>query len=106
MTYGATYQGRQVMDMTELIESIDRIEQPCLVRITKETYELQESGNNRPVAFNDFHNAIYTKEDAMAALFDADIYGWSIRAVNWCNSCSNGLPYPWLELEVTLFKTN
>lgn len=94
------------MDMTELIESINRIETPLLVRITKLTYELmQERGNNRLVAFNDFHNAIHNKEDAMAALFDADIFGWSIKSVDWCNS-SGVLDCPWMELDVTLFKTN
>lgn len=97
------------MDMTELIEAIDKIDKPLLVHITKETYELvQEPGNNRLVALNDFRDIFHDKEDAIVYLFDADIFGWSIRAINWCNtSCSsNGLPFPWWELEVTLFKTN
>lgn len=84
------------MDMKELIEAIYAIDKPLLVYITKETYELvQEPGNNRLVAFNDFHNAIHNKDDAMAALFDADIYGWGIRSVDWCNSLCNGGD-PWV----------
>ena len=94
------------MDMTELIEAINHIEKPLLVRITKVTYELvNEPGNNRLVDVNDFCNVLHNKEDAMATLFDADIFGWSIKDVSWCDSwCSNGVP--WMELEVTLFKTN
>lgn len=89
------------MDMKELIEAIYAIDKPLLVYITRETYELvQEPGNNR-LAFNDFHNAIHNKEDSMAALFDADIFGWSIKSFNWCDTAS-----PWMELDVTLFKTN
>lgn len=77
-----------------------------LVRITKLTYKLvNEPGNNRLVEFNDFHNVLHNKEDAMATLFDADIYGWSIKDFTWCNtSCGNCSP--WMELDVTLFKTN
>lgn len=95
------------MDIQELIEAIDKIDKPLLVYITKETYALvQEAGNNRITPLSDIHNVLYDKEDAMAALFDADIFGWSIKAVNWCNSsCNNGIP--WLmELDITLFKTN
>ena len=93
------------MDITELIEAINGIEKPLLVRITKVTYELiHEPGNNRLVDFNDSCNVLHNKEDAMATLFDADIFGWSIRSVDWCNS-SGVLGCPWMELEVTLFKT-
>lgn len=94
------------MEMTELIEVINRIEKPLLVRITKVTYELvKEPGSNRLVDFNDFCNVLHNKEDAMAALFDADIYGWSIKDFNWCNSlCGNS--GSWMVLDVTLFKTN
>lgn len=94
------------MDITNLIEAIDKIDKPLLVYLTKETYELvQEPGNNRLVPDMSLHDVLSNKEDAMAALFDADIFGWSIKAVNWCNtSCNNGVP--WWELDVTLFKTN
>ena len=95
-----------MMEMTDLISAINKVEKPLLVRITKVTYELvNEPGNNRLVDVNDFCNVLHNKEDAMATLFDADIFGWNIRSVDWCNSsCSNGVP--WMELEVTLFKTN
>ena len=94
------------MDMTELIETIDKIDKPLLVRITKVTYELvQEPVNNRLVDFNDFCNVLDNKDDAMAVLFDADIYGWSIKDFTWCDS-SGVLGCPWMELDVTLFKTN
>lgn len=57
------------------------------------------------VTFNDFRNVLHNKEDAIVALFDADLFGWSIKAVDWCTSlCNDGVP--WMELEVTLFKTN
>lgn len=94
------------MEMTELIEAINRIEKPLLVYITKETYGFElEPGNNRLAFRNDFRDVLYDKEDAMAALFDADIFGWSIRSVDWCNSLCNGSD-PWVRLDVTLFKTN
>lgn len=94
------------MDMTELISAINQIDKPLDVYITKETYELvQEPGNNRFVTLNDFRIVLHNKEDAMAALFDADIFGWSIKNFTWCNSSCNNVVAPWMELEVTLFKT-
>ena len=89
------------MGMKELIEAIYAIDKPLLVYITRETYELiHEPGNNR-LAFNDSQHVIHDKEDAIAALFDADIFGWSIKNFTWCDTAS-----PWMELDVTLFKTN
>jgi len=94
------------MEMTELIEAIDKCNKPLLVYLNKETYELvQEPGNNRLVPEMSHHDVLSNKEDAMAALFDADIFGWNIRSVDWCNSLCNGGD-PWVRLEVTLFKTN
>lgn len=93
------------MEIQQLIEAIDKIDDPMLVHITKETYKLvQEPGNNRLIALNDFRNVFINKEDAIVSLFDADIFGWSIKAVDWCNSsCHDG--FPLVQLEVTLFKT-
>lgn len=95
------------MEITDLIEIINNIDKQLIVYITKETYGFElELGNNRLVALNDFRNVLHNKEDAMAALFDADIFGWSIKSFNWCNSSCNNVVAPWVELEVTLFKTN
>lgn len=94
------------MDIQELIEAIDKIDKPLLVYITKETYGLvQEAGNNRLVPDMSLHNVLHDKEDAMAALFDADLFGWSIKAVDWCNT-SWDKGFPLFELDITLFKTN
>lgn len=83
------------MDMASLIDNINKHSS----RLSKFCILMLEKG--KPACTKELARA----EDAIAFLFDADIFGWSIKDFNWCNSsCNNGVP--WWELEVTLFKTN
>lgn len=86
------------MDIQDIIESIANLNRAVMVHLTKETYSIQEE---RLLSLADEQTQIYCgKDDSIAALFDADLFGWQVKAVNWWSKGGT----PWMELEITLFR--
>lgn len=86
------------MNIQDIIESIANLNQAVMVYLTKETYSIQEN----LLSMVDEQTQVYCgKDDSIAALFDADLFGWQVKAVNWC-STSEGAP--WMDLEITIFR--
>lgn len=89
------------MNIQDIIESIANQDQTVMVDVTKETYSILPDEGTLSVV--DEQSRIYLgKDDAIAALFDADLFGWEVESFNW-RTVPNGTP--WVELGITLFKT-
>lgn len=106
------------MDIKELIEQIAASGKKygmfyfTMENTNSPIYETAVDCRGKEVARCDYYLGLYTEkkfihnvEDAIVYLFDADLFGWSIKSFNWCNSSPSN-KVPWWELDITLFKTN
>lgn len=87
------------MNIQDIIESIANIGKVVMVHLTKETYSILDG--NLLSMVNEVTQIYYGKDDSIAALFDADLFGWQVKGVDWCSS-SEGTPL--MDLEITLFR--
>lgn len=88
------------MSIQDIIESIAKIEKTVAIHMTKETYSLLPG--NLPSVVDEQSQTIWGKDDSIAALFDADLFGWDVRSISWLTVPDGAA---WLELDITLFKT-